>query len=239
MVSVSGIEGLPLTGAGGAVLGTVTNVLFHPSEPRVVGVAVRPPNALAVVARPGTYLPLSALTFDEAGARADLVKLPFGGEAATGLGYDPDVTVIWTGMAAKGPRGTQVGFIRDVVFDESSGAVERLAVAGGAIADATCGLYLVPSTEVEGYRDGAVHVTADIADLDDTGGLAKKAAASAVVAGQMAHAAGEAVVGASGATGRAIRAVADSDISKRAADRAKRTWRDTAKAFREGMKGDE
>ena len=105
-MSASGIEGLPLTVAWVVVLGTVTNVLFHPSEPRAVGVAVRPPNALAVVARPGTYLPLSALTFDEAGARADLVKLPSGSKAATGLGYDPDETVIWTGMAANGPRGT-------------------------------------------------------------------------------------------------------------------------------------
>ena len=99
----SGIEGRRLTGADGVALGTITNVLFHPSEPRAIGFAVRPPNALAVVERPGTYLPLSALTFASDGAHCDLAKLPSGGKAEQALGYDPDLTVIWTGMPVGGP----------------------------------------------------------------------------------------------------------------------------------------
>ena len=47
------------------------------------------------------------------------------------------------------------------------------------------------------------------------------------------------VVAASGATGRAIKAVADSDIAGKTAARVKGTWRDTVKAFREGMKDDD
>jgi hypothetical protein len=47
------------------------------------------------------------------------------------------------------------------------------------------------------------------------------------------------VVEASGATGKAIRAVAQADLAKRATNTAKKTWRDSVQAFRDGMKDDE
>jgi len=238
MVLVSGIEGRGLTTVDGVALGTVTNVLFHPSEPRAIGFAVRPPNALAVVERPGTYLPLSALTFGPEGAHCSLTKLPTGGKAEQALGYDPDLTVIWTAMPVVIPGDGIIGTVSDVSFDEVTGVVSRVDVGGGPVADVAHGRYLVPGDVVEGYRDGAVRVTADIAALEGSGGLAKTAAETAVAAGQVAHAVGEAVVGASGATGRAIRAVTDADVAKRTAAKAKRTWRDTMDAFREGMKED-
>jgi PRC-barrel domain len=239
MVLASDIERRELTGAGGVALGTVTDVLFHPSEPRVVGVVVRPPAALAVAKRPDTYLPLSALTFGEAGTRCDLEALPKGRKAAEGLGYDPDTTVIWMGMPVAGPDSEPVGVASNALFDESTGRVERLDVGAGIVSDVAHGRYLVPGTEVTGYRDGAVRITADVPDLQGSGGFAKTAADGAVVAGRLAHAVGEGVVGASGATGRAIRTVAQADIPKRAAERAKRTWRDSVKAFRDGMKDEE
>jgi sporulation protein YlmC with PRC-barrel domain len=239
MVSTSAIEGLALTGAGDEVLGTVTNVLFHPADARAIGVAVRPPNAMTVIERPGTYLPLSDLTFDPGGARTGLGKLLSGAKAvAAALGYDPDTTVIWTGMPVADAAGTVIGSVSDVEFDELTGAVGSVHVGGGAIADLAHGRYLVPGEAVEGYRDGAVRITAEVPGLDGSGGLAKTAAGAAVAAGQALHAAGEAIVGASGATGCAIKAVADSEVTKRATDRAKRTWRESAKAFRDGMKDD-
>lgn len=238
MVSTSAIEGHALTGSGGEVLGKVTNVLFHPADARAIGVAVRPPNAMTVIERPGTYVPLADMTFGPGGAMTGLGKLLSGGRASAALGYDPDTTVIWTGMPVADPAGTIIGSVSDVEFDETTGAVESVRIGGGAIADLAHGRYLVPGEAVEGYRDGAVRIRADVADLDGSGGLAKTAAGAAVATGQALHAAGDAIVGASGATGRAIKAVADSDIAKRTADRAKRTWRESAKAFRDGMKDD-
>lgn len=239
MVLVSGIERHGLETADGVALGTITNVLFHPSEARVIGFAVRPPNALTVVERPGTYLPLSALVFGPDRAHCTLSKLPTGARADKELGYDPDQTVIWTGMSVAVASGAIVGTVSDVVFDETTGAVERLDVGSGVMADVAHGRYLVPGAAVEGYRDGAIRVTADIAQLDGSGGFARTAAAGAVAVGQAAHAAGEALVEGSGAAGRAIRAVADADIAKKVARRAKSTWAETAKAFKQGMKGDE
>jgi sporulation protein YlmC with PRC-barrel domain len=239
MVFVSGIEGRELATADGVALGTITKVLFHPAEPRAIGYAVRPPNALAVVERPGTYLPLAAVTFGPEGAHCELTKLPVGGKAAQALGYDPDITVIWTGMPVAVRGDALIGTVSDVAFDEVTGTVSRVDVGGGTIADVAHGRYRVPGDAVEGYRDGAVRVTADIADLDGSGGFAKTAAEQAVAAARVAHAVGEAVVDASGATGRAIRAVTEADLAKRAAEKAKRTWRETRDAFREGMKDDE
>lgn len=239
MVSTSGIEGHALTGAEGVDLGKVTNVLFHPSEPRVIGAAVRPPAALAVVERPGTYLPLSAVVFGRHGTASDLAKLPRASKAAETLGYDPDLTVIWTDMPVADQDGHVIGVVSDVEFDESTGAIERVHVGGGAVADVAHGRYLVPGTALEGYRDGAIRITVDAAALEGTGGLARTAAEKAVEVSQAAHAVGEAVVDASGAAGRAIRAVSEADLPKRAVSSVKRTWRDSVKAFRDGMKDDE
>ncbi len=213
-------------------------MLFHPTEGRAIGVAVRPPNAMVLIERPGTYLPLSDLAFGPGGASTGLGKLLSGERAAAALGYDPDTTVIWSAMPVADPAGTVIGIVSDVEFDETSGVVESVHVGGGAIADLAHGRYVVPGDVVEGYRDGAVRITVQVAGLDGSGGLAKSAAGAAVATGQALHAAGEAIVGASGATGRAIKAVTDSEIAKSAADRAKRTWRESARAFREGMKGD-
>lgn len=47
------------------------------------------------------------------------------------------------------------------------------------------------------------------------------------------------MIGASGATGKAIRAVAQADLAKRATRTARKTWRDSVQAFRDGMKDDE
>lgn len=238
MVFASSIEGKPLTGSGGGVLGVVSDVLYHPGEPRVIGVAVRPTALLHVVDRPGTYLPLSALSLGPDGTTCALAKLPSTRRGTAGLGYDPETTVIWTGMTVRGSRDEEVGRVSDVEFDPDSGVVTRIDVGGGAVADVAHGRYIVPGDEIVGYRDGAVRITAEVAGLPGSGGLARAAAEGAVAASVAARAAGEAVVEASGAAGRTIRAAADSDVTRRATRKVKRTWSDSVQAFRDGMKDD-
>lgn len=238
MVFASSIEGKPLTGAGGTPLGVVTNVLYHPAEPRAIGVAVRPTALLYVVDRPGTYLPLSALGFGPEGTSCGLTKLPSTRRGSVDLGYDPDFTVIWTGMRVLGSNGEQVGSVSDVEFDADSGSVARMDVGGGAVADVAHGRFLVPGENVLGYLEGAVRIDAEVTELAGSGGLAKTAAEGAVAASAVARAAGEAVVEASGAAGRTIRAAAESDVARRATRGVRRTWRDSVRAFREGMKDD-
>jgi sporulation protein YlmC with PRC-barrel domain len=243
MMLASDIEGRPLAGAGGVVLGTVKHLLYHPDEPRVIGAIVRPPAALVVVARPETYLPLFVLRLRSDEASTDMKKLPTQRQAAESLGFDPDLTVIWTGMPVAGPSGEQVGTVSDVEFDPETGAVGRMEVAAGAIADAAHGRFLVPPDRVIGYAAGAVRIGVEAGALEATGGFAKAAARTVVTASVKAAAVGEVVGGvvvtASGAAGKAIKVVADSKVAEKTAKRVKGTWRDTVTAFRDGMKDDD
>jgi hypothetical protein len=188
---------------------------------------VRGPSIYGMVERRDTFLPLSAVRFEAGGVRADLRKLPTGRKAADGLGFDPEKTVIWSGMPVLGPAEQPIGVIAEVEFDPVG------------VADTAHGRFVVPGALVEGYRAGAVRITAEATALETTGGVAKVAAQTAVAAGETARSvavAGEAAVrGAGRATGRAIRSLKDAHVAEKTADRVKSTWRDTMKAFREGM----
>ncbi len=240
------IEGRPLTGSGGACLGTVERLLYHPTEPRAIGAMVRPPSVMVVLERRRAFLPLSDLTFDDEGAHIAAAKLPSPRDAAASLGVDPDESVIWTGMEVRGPSGTAIGRVSDVDFDAGSGVVARIAIAAGAVADVAHGRFVAFAHQIEGYRDGAIRIGAESGDLPTSGGLARSAAAAAVAAGEAADKAGAAVeaavIGASGITGRAIRAATDSDAVEKAAGRAGKrmrgAWTGMKDAFRDGLSGD-
>lgn len=242
MTLASKVEGTPLLGTGDAVLGTVSRLLFHPSEARVIGAVAKPPTLLAMVDRPEVYLPLSVLTFTPRATRCALRKLPGQRASADLLGYDPDTTVIWTNMGVSGPSGTTFGVVSDVEFDPETGALSGMDVAGGLVADAAHGRYVVPGEAVIGYRDGLVRLRLEETELKTAGGLAKTAVEGLAAASETARAIGvsveDAVVGSSGAAGRAIRAVSQADLGRKAGKRVTRTWRDTVDAFKEGMKED-
>jgi sporulation protein YlmC with PRC-barrel domain len=240
----SEVEGSRLTGPAGFAIGTLQDLLLHPSgEPVVVGAAVRPPATLVVVERRETYVPLSALRFSADGVTTLLEKLPKVRASADVLGFDPDLTVIWTGMPIADPSGVQVGIVGDFGFDPGTGAVTSLVADGGAVASAAYGKLGVPMDALVGYSRGAVRISVGAPELEASGGVAKAAAAAVVGASESLTAVGEiagnAVVKASGATGRAIKAVGDANIAERAVKRAGKTWSDSVKAFREGMNGEE
>jgi len=240
----SEVEGRPLEGPDGAALGTVKKLLLEPSgAPVVVGASVRPPAALAVVERPETYVPLSALTVSGGVVSSGLAKLPKVRASAAALGHDPDATVIWSGMPLAGPSGATFGIVRDFDFDPETGAVGEVLAHESVTANAAYGFLSVPADAVLGYADGAVRIAIEAPQLEASGGLAKAAAATVVGAAESVSAAGDvvsdAVVKAGGAAGRAIKAVKDSEIAEKAARSVGATWRETMKAFKDGMKGDE
>jgi hypothetical protein len=195
---------------------------------------------MVVVARPEVFLPLSALDLESRPITTSLTKLPSQRQSADRLGYDPDFTVIWTGMPVTGPSDSMLGVVSDVEFDSATGTVMRLEIAGGAIADAAHGRSIVPGPSVIGYEAGAVRIALEAGALEVSGGLAKATARAAAAAAQRAAEVGQAVedtvVAASGAAGRAIKAVSDAKIAERATKRARTTWSDTVKAFKDGMK---
>lgn len=243
MVYASDIEGATIARTGGEALGTVRRVLYHPSEPRAIGLMVAPPAMAGMSLRAETFLPLSAVEFGEGGLSTSLAKLPTGRKAADGLGFDPDTTVIWTGMDVRGPADATMGIVSDTEIDPASGAVRAMEVAGGALADTAHGRYRVPADLIVGYADGAVRISVEAVRLETSGGFAKTAARGVVAAAAVVRDAGEAAesaaVAAGRATGKAIRAAKDAQLAEKAARRVGGTWRDTIDAFKQGLHGDD
>jgi hypothetical protein len=240
----SEVEGAKMYGPDGALAGTLVNLLLHPSGAAVVvGAAVRPPNALVVVGRSETYIPLGALRFERDHVWLTGGRLPKANASEEKLGYDPALTVIWSGMYIDGPSGAPVGVLKDFEFDPETGAVLGLVASEGASAAAAYGNLRIAPEAIVGYREGAVHVTLEAPDIDASGGLAKTAAATVVSATQSVSAAGDAVedavVRAGGAAGKAIRSVKESQLAEKAVRSVGTTWRDTVKAFKDGMKDED
>jgi len=233
---LSDIEGAEVRAAGGARLGTVERVLFHPAKPRAVALMIRPEPALVVVSMPVAYLAWERVGFGEGVVRSDAAKLPSRKSTEKSLTLDMDTTVIWRGMTVRDAGGEAAGTVADVELLDD-GAVSRMQVSGGFVGDAAVGRVTVPGAEVAGYEDGAVRLTVGRDALVATGGLAKTAAAASEAAREQAartaSAAGEAVVDASYIAGRAIRSAAGSAPLKK----TKATFRNIADAFREGWDG--
>lgn len=233
MARLSEIEDAELFGDGGARLGTVERVLFHPSGPCAVALMVRPNPALTVVPMPVAYVAWASARFAGAVVSIGSAKLPSRRVTETAVGHDMDLTVIWRGMPVAASDGAHVGAVADVVLTPD-GAVERLDVTGGAVGDVVVGRTEVPGEAVVGFEDGAVRLNVPEAALVTSGGLARKAAdaseAVKATASTVAGATGDAIVDASYITGRAIRSAAGSQPVLR----TKAKLKGIADAFREG-----
>jgi uncharacterized protein YrrD len=235
MARLREIEGAELYGDGGAQLGTIERVLFHPSEPRAVALMVRPNPMLTVVPMPVAYVAWSAIRVAKGVVRFAAKKLTSRRVTETAVGHDMDLTVIWRGMPVAASDRAELGSVSDVMLADD-GSVEGLEVSGGAVGDVATGRMEAPSEMVVGFEDGAVRLNVSESALVTSGGLARKAAevseAAKTAASTMAGATGDAVVDASYITGRAIR----SAVRSKPVKRTKVALKGIADAFRDGYK---
>lgn len=240
------IEGLSARSESGDELGSVEHVLFHPSEPRVVGLMIAAPNVAYVVKRQPFYAGLDSVTIRPDSVLLAEKKPRRGARAAAALGHDPDITVIWKGMRVAGPSGEPAGVVRDVEFDEATGAVTGLTVSAGLAGDMAHGTLAVPAADVVGFESGAVRLAREAGDLEASGGIAKGAAAAAVAVEKRAREVatgadavgdglGEVTVAAGYVVGRTAAKVKGSKAAKKVGS----AFKGLADAFREGMKDDE
>ena len=223
MARVSSYNGRNVLGSDGRVLGRVTAVLFHASEPRVVGVQIDPGAMLGVIDRKPSFalLPDLALADDRMAFQLSDARLPKDGPGARALGFSWDDSVIWQRMPVRSVDGGDVGTVHDVTFDHETGAVTQIRISGGAVGDVAVGKLEVHGELVRGFDGEAVVVLPGYADISADGGAAK-AVASGVAAvkvrgGQVAEGALEVGVAASRALGRSIKGGA----IRKAIDKAK------------------
>lgn len=211
MPRLSSFTGRQVLGADGRVLGRVSAVLFHTTEPRMVGVEVEPGAVLGVIDRRPAYVLLGGLGFteDHVAFRLDEDKLPKDSAGAKALGFSWDESVIWRGMPVRSAEGCEVGTVQDVDFEFETGEVTKLRISTGAVGDVAVGRLEVPRELIEGFDGEAVIVLPGYGAIPTEGGAAKVVASGAVAiktrGGQVAEGALEVGVAASKALGRSIK----------------------------------
>jgi len=219
---ISAYAGRSVTGAEGRALGRVSAVLFHASEPRVVGVQVDQSAVLGVIDRRQHYVLLDTLTLTEDGAlQLPGKRLPSDDAGERVLGFKWDSSVIWHHMPVRSATGEAVGTVHDVVFDAASGVVTQLRISTGAVGDAALGKLEVPGELVSGFDGDAVVVLPGFAEIRADGGAAKAVASGVAVVkargGAVADGALQVGVAAAGALGRSMK----SGIARKAIDKVK------------------
>lgn len=222
MPSITAYERRALVGRNGRQLGRISAVLFHPSEPRVVGLQVDKGAVLGVIDQRPRYVRLTEVTAgpDETLAiEADALPKDNAGERA--LGFSWEETVIWHGMPVISATGDQVGTVRDADFDAATGDLALLQVSTGAVGDLAVGRLEVPRALVRGFTGESVVVEAGYVELMATGGAAKVAATGVTVlkerSGQVADGVMQVGVAAAGALGRSLK----SGMGRKALDKMK------------------
>jgi uncharacterized protein YrrD len=177
-----------------ARVGRVADVVFKADSPVVVGLTVSRPGLLFVFQRKDLLL-----AFDRATVRADRVvvdgKQAWGSAAAKRLGVNWDETVIWRGMPVKTEGGEEMGYVRDVVFDEADGRLLGLELTEGAAVDVAVGTVELPGSLVVGWDGSHIVVDRAASRVDPDGGAAAVAGRTAAVAQDGAAKAAVAVAG--------------------------------------------
>jgi len=219
---VSTVTGRRVFGAGGRQLGRVSEVLFHPSEPRVVGIQIQPDPFFYVVSRRPRFALISEVEAVGADAlRLSADRLPADGAGERALGYSWQDTVVWQGMPVHLGTGDAIGIVHDVVFPSASYAVSRLVVSTGVLGDAALGRLEVDGRFVGGFEGDRVIVMPGYDELRAPGGAAKTAAAGVAMArihgGRLASSALKSGAAAAAVVGRSFKQGA----GKRAIDKIK------------------
>ena len=168
-------------------LGKVHTVIFSPDGARVVGVAVKRPDTVGMVARPDTFVALDSLATCDGGLRVTRGKDAYDRDACERLGIDYDACIIWVGMDVKTLAGRKLGYVEDAEFAAWEGTVTTYGVGDGNTAKSLVGRLEIPRSMVVRYQDGYMIVDDQAAKLALSGGLAAKAGegyAKAKIAGK-------------------------------------------------------
>lgn len=155
--------------------GRIRATVFHPSELRAVGFVVKRPDALLMVKRKERFTAIDRIESVEGGVCVIDAADSWDAEACKRLGVDYDSCVIWEYMPVRTESGQEIGLVGSVTFDGDDHAIEHIDISTGSANRALLGSSLIPRAKIIGYRDGAIVVKDEEADLEETGGAAAKA----------------------------------------------------------------
>ena len=226
MASTGLVERAPVTGVDGRALGRVSSVLFHPSEPRVVGVEVDPGPLFHLFERRRRFVLLREAEIADDRVRLAASQLPKDEAGERELGYSWHETVVWRGMPVRSAEGGKVGTLFEALFDSESGEVSRIRVSTGVVGDAAVGRLDVDAELVRGFDGTAIVVLPGYAQIESSGGAAKQVAQGVATARVQSERLAGTVLRAGAAAADAVGRSLESGVGRKALDKIKTLTRD-------------
>ena len=189
------------------LMGTVDDVLFHPTQPKAVGFSVKPYRLGGIVALPTKYLLFENARFNSEGQLSVVLdgavpsdekaqrkaKMVWDARAEKQLGFSWDESVIYYGQLVYTENGHALGKISDARFDLATGELMVLQVTAGTTSDAMLGKRTIPGTLVRGFDSEVFGVVCANAaeDIELDGGMAEQAGKAAAEVAGVASVAGK------------------------------------------------
>ena len=181
----------------GKRIGRVRHFVFHPSEHRIIGFAVKRPDAALMFHRTDIFVALDGYQIVDGVIMINDDSQSTGRAACKRLGVSWDDCVIWQGLPLMTATEDRLGYVGDVSFNAKTGEVVSLKVDKGASTDLLLGESELPADLIEGFKigigdnlskaseddffRGAIVVSPEALSLERSGGLAEKAGAGAAV----------------------------------------------------------
>lgn len=181
----------------GKRIGRVRHFIFHPSEHKIIGFAVKRPDAALMFHRSDVFVALDGYDIVDGVVMINDDSQSTGRAACKRLGVSWDECVIWQGLPLMTATEERLGYVGDVSFDAKTGEVVSLKVDKGASADFLLGESELPASLIEGFKigigdnlskvseddffRGAIVVSPEALSLERSGGMAEKAGAGAAV----------------------------------------------------------
>lgn len=155
--------------------GRVHAMVFHPTQLKAIGYAIKRPDALLMVKRKDRFAALDRIEPVEGGIAVVDAADSWDEQACKRLGVDYDKCVIWEHMPVRTRSGRELGTISDVAVSEDDFSIQSIDISLGAADRMLLGSSLIDASRIVGYQDGAIVVQDFEGDVEEEGGAAAKA----------------------------------------------------------------
>lgn len=187
-------------------VGKVSDIVFHPSQKKVVGIVVRRPDIAMMFKRADLFVGIHAFDILDDCVILKNVANPFDKSACKQLGVNWDDCIYWIGFPLMSKDEKSIGTVGRVNFIPENGEVVSLEANEGSLSRALLGVKEIPAEFILGFRRGigvslrqdtveqeryaqenpeqflgAILIDEEALGVANQGGLAQKAGSASVV----------------------------------------------------------
>ena len=187
-------------------VGKVSDIVFHPSQKKVVGIVVRRPDIAMMFKRADLFVGIHAFDVLDDCVILKNVANPFDKSACKQLGVNWDDCIYWIGFPLMSKDEKSIGTVGRVNFIPENGEVVSLEANEGSLSRALLGAKEIPAEFILGFRRGigvslrqdtveqeryaqenpeqflgAILIDEEALGVANQGGLAQKAGSASVV----------------------------------------------------------